>query len=345
VIQGDTVTKGETLAVLDTADLTASLNAAIQTASSNDAHYDEAKYQEQLNLGTGNDQVTSAKAALVQAQVTLKEANLDLSRYEALLSSGYVSQQQVDQQRTLVHNDVQAEQSAQAQLSTAITNQRVNGSYKAGLQAATVAAALADAQSSHAQADQIRAQIARATVTSPVDGVITNRNLNPGEYPGSRTIFTVQQLDPVYAELNASSEDVFRIQHNAPVSVGVAGISTNAYPGKVSAVLGQVTPGSTNFTVECILANPGLKLKSGMAVTGTVSLPTSTGIGIPTAAFLDDSHTSVLIVGSDNKAATQNVKEVTSDGTTSIVTGVASGTKVISNGQLGITAGEQVTAQ
>ena len=70
---------------------------------------------------------------------------------------------------------------------------------------------------------QIQAQIDKAVIISPVDGVVVNRNLNPGEYPGSRTIFTVQQLDPVYAELNASSEDVFRIRRGAAVSVTVAG--------------------------------------------------------------------------------------------------------------------------
>ena len=56
-------------------------------------------------------------------------------------------------------------------------------------------------------------------------------------------------------------------------------------------MLGQVQPGSTNFTVEVIVPNQGNRLQSGMAVTGTITLPTVTGIGIPTAAFLDDSHT------------------------------------------------------
>jgi multidrug efflux pump subunit AcrA (membrane-fusion protein) len=345
VIEGDYVARGKLLAVLDTTDLRASLEAALRSAASSDARVSQTQYQAQLNIGQGSDQVRNARATLLQAQQTLKLDQVNLTRYQTLLNSGYVSQQQVDQQRTTVHNDQQQVLSSQASLQSAMLNSNVNGNYAQGLQAANVASAQADAASAHAQADQIQAQIDKALVTSPVDGIVVNRNLNPGEYPGSRTIFTVQQLDPVYAELNASSEDVFRIQRGANVSVAVAGVNTGSYRGRVNAVLGQVSPGSTNFTVEAILANPGYRLKSGMAVTGTINLPVVTGIGVPTTAFLDDSHDSVMVVNPDGTAKLAKVQERGSDGKTSVVTGIAQGTKVISNGQLGITPGQSIGGQ
>jgi hypothetical protein len=147
----------------------------------------------------------------------------------------------------------------------------------------------------------------------------------------------------VYAELNASSSNVFTMQRGALVSLAVAGVPNAAtYQGRVSAVLGQVEPGSTNFTVEVIAANPGDRLQSGMAVTGTINLPEISGTGIPTAAFLDDSHTTIMIVDENGDAKQQSVKELGSDGKTSIVTGIANGTKLVSNGQLGVAAGQQV---
>ncbi|HEV3092545.1 MAG TPA: efflux RND transporter periplasmic adaptor subunit [Candidatus Cybelea sp.] len=342
VIQGDEVHRGQTLAVLDTTDLRASLNAAESSAQSSTARVAQTQYQAQLNIGQGGDSVRNAQAALQQAQQTLRNDQTNLARYQSLLNGGYVSQQQVDQQGTTVHNDQQQVNSANASLQSAILNQRVNGTSGTGLQAANVASAQADAASAAAQADQIQAQIDKALITSPVDGVVVNRNLNPGEYPGSRTIFTVQELDPVYAELNASSEQVFRIQRGAAVSVSVAGVNAPPYRGRVNAVLGQVQPGSTNFTVEAILGNPGLKLKSGMAVTATINLPTVSGIGVPATSFLDDSHQTLLTVGSDNTAKLAKVTERGSDGKTSVVAGLPAGTKVISNGQLGITPGQQL---
>jgi multidrug efflux pump subunit AcrA (membrane-fusion protein) len=342
VIEGDYVHKGEVLAILDTTDLRANFNAAQQNAVSDDAHAQQTQYQAQLNIGQGNDQVRNAEAALLQAQQTLKLDSLNLTRLENLLQTGYVSQQQVDQQRTTVRNDQQQERSASASLSSAELNARVNGTDRKGLQAANVASAVASAQSAHAQAAQIQASIDKATIVSPVDGVVVNRNLNPGQYPGSATIFTIQQLDPVYAMLNASSQDIFRIKRGAPVSISVAGIPGAVYHGRISGVLGQVEPGSTNFTVQAILGNPELRLKSGMAVTGTISLGVLSGVGVPVTAFLDDAHDSVMIVDGNGNAKTQSVQEKGNDGKTSIVTGLATGTKVISNGQLGITAGQKV---
>ncbi|HTV91458.1 MAG TPA: efflux RND transporter periplasmic adaptor subunit [Verrucomicrobiae bacterium] len=329
VIQGDHVHKGQVLAVLDTTDLVANYNADERNAASADARAVQTKYQAQLNLGQGNYNVSAALAAMNNAKLVYNQDN-------ELYKSGYVSESALEAAHAAYVQDQQT-------YNTAVLNAQVNGNNTQGLQAATVASAIADAESAHAQADQIEASIVKATIVSPVDGVVVNRNLNPGEYPGSRTIFTVQQLDPVYAELNASSSNVFTMQRGAPVTLAVSGVPNAAtYQGRVSAVLGQVEPGSTNFTVEVIAANPGDKLQSGMAVTGTITLPEVSGTGIPTTAFLDDSHTSIMIVDANGDAKQQSVKELGSDGKTSIVTGIPNGTKLVSNGQLGIAAGQQV---
>ena len=71
----------------------------------------------------------------------------------------------------------------------------------------------------------------RRPIVSPIDGVVVNRNLNPGEYPGSRTIFTLQQLNNVYAELNASSADTFAIPVGAPVTLTSPAPSSQTYTG------------------------------------------------------------------------------------------------------------------
>ena len=220
VIEGDIVRSGQVLAVLDTTDLRASLEAAQRSAASSDARVSQTQYQAQLNIGQGSDQVRNAKATLLQAQQTLKLDQLNLQRYQTLLNSGYVSQQQVDQQRTTVHNDQQQVLSAQASLQSAVLNSNVNGNYQQGLQAANVASAQADAASAHAQADQIQAQIDKALITSPVGGVVVNRNLNPGEYPGSRTIFTVndsiQSMPSLTLRPKTSSESGAALPSRSP---------------------------------------------------------------------------------------------------------------------------------
>jgi RND family efflux transporter MFP subunit len=361
VLQGDYVHAGQVLAVLDTADLQAqmvqakgALDTDIKNAESDDAKVAQSRYTATLNLGTGNNQVKSAQAALAQAKQILANDQTNLARDRNLLASGYIAQQTVDQQQTTVISDEQSIRTAEANLQTALTNQQVNGSPTSGLQAATVASAIADAGAARAAIEQARGQIQqyqtsidKATIVSPVDGVITNRNLNAGEYPGSRTIFTIQQLDKVYADLNASSEDTFAIPTGASVVLSVSGAGNQEYTGKVVAVLGQVTPGSTNFTVQVLLDNPGRKLQAGLPVSATINLPPVQGIGIPTTAFLDDTHTTVMIADDqlvDTVAKTVKVRELGSDGTTSIVSGLKAGQTVISNGQLGLADGQSIAS-
>jgi HlyD family secretion protein len=361
VNEGDHVRAGQVIALLDTADLRAQLAQAqstvetdIRTAASADAKVTQAQYTAKLNIGTGNNQVASARAAVAQAQQTLSNDVANLQRDRTLVSNGYVAQQAVDQQVTLVANDTAALHTAQANLRTAMTNQQVNGNQSAGLQAADVASVIADARAAHATIDQARAQVQqlqtsinKATIVSPVDGLVVNRNLNPGEYPGARTIFTLQQLNVVYAMLNASSDDTFAIPVGASVGLSVAGTG-QGYTGKVVAVLGQVTPGSTDFTVKVLVANSDGKLQSGLPVTANITLPAISGVGIPTTSFLDDTHTTVMVADDelvDVVAKTMHVRELGSDGTTSIVTGLKAGQSVVANGQLGIADGQSIAQQ
>jgi multidrug efflux pump subunit AcrA (membrane-fusion protein) len=131
------------------------------------------------------------------------------------------------------------------------------------------------------------------------------------------------------------------VQTNAPATIRLQG-QQQAFRGRVVAVLDQLIPGSTNFAVKVQIANPLLRLHSGMPVMGTIALPRSTGITIPTTAFMDDTHSSILIVGRDGIAHATSVNEIRSDGKNSIVNGVPLGARVITNGQAGITDGDHV---
>lgn len=341
VNEGDHVSRGEVIAVLDTSDLQAQLESDEHNANSDDSKATQSVYTAQQTIEQAPDTVSTAREAVAQSQSNLSQAQADLARDRALESKGFLSAQALQTQQTLANVYAANVRSNQAALDSAIIAQRTNGTMQQGLQAAQISSAREDAASARAQARQIAAQIVRATIVSPVDGIVVNRNLNPGEYPGARTIFVLQQVDPVYAELNASSADVFRVQRGAPVALAIPGETSGGYRGSVVGVLGQVEPGSTNFTVKVIVPGTGGKLAAGLPVTGTISLPSASGIGIPSTSFLDDSHTTVM-VDRDDTAAQVNVREIASDGKTSIVTGLKSGDIVISNGQLGITAGEDL---
>jgi HlyD family secretion protein len=315
VNEGDTVRSGQLLARLNTSDLQASLAQA-------QAHLEQTRYQAGLALGQGDEQVRSARAALDLARA-------DLARDQQLVKQGFISQQQLDTQRTNVAQ-------AQATLAQAIENQQANGTTGSGMQQANIAQAAA-------AIDQIETQIARAAITSPIDGVVVNRNLNPGEYPGTRQIFTLQEVARVYAELNAYGLQVAGITQGTLATLTASALPSRRFAGRVDAILSPTSPSSSGFIVKVLVPNQDSALRPGMTVSASIQLPQKVGIAVPVTAFLDDTHQTVMTVEQDT-AHIVRVSEVVEDENYAIVTGLPEQTKVVANGQSNVTDGQKVVA-
>jgi multidrug efflux pump subunit AcrA (membrane-fusion protein) len=330
VQEGDRVHVGQALAHLITDDLEAQLASAQRTVAEDVARYAQAAYQTNATNAQDEASIRSAQATLHQANVALAGAQTDLKRYEALEAQGYLAPQTVDQQRTTVAGDVAAVNSAQASLNQAVASAGANGrGNNAGVQQAGLQSARAAADAAQATVEQLRRQIGRAAIISPLDGIVDAVNANPGEYPSGRQLFTIEQMSSVYALLPTSSAQVVQIRAGAPVALLTAGNAVKDN-GKVVAVLDALQPGTTNFTVKVLVPNPDGHLHAGMPVTGTVSLPAVSGIEIPVTAFVDDTHASVYVVDNDVvKSAT--VHDVKDDGTNAIVTGLTAGTTIVSD--------------
>jgi len=341
VHEGEHVRKGQVLAVLRTSDLEAQLSYDLQNAAANNALIAQNVYQGKFSISQGYDMANQAKANLHSAQATLANARRNLARYMQLYSKGFVTQQQYQTQQTTVQNDVQTVRNDQAALRSAESNIAANGTLEKGLQAAKVSQAHAEAQAWLAEAAGERVAIASATIRSPVNGIVVNRNLNAGEYPGTRQIFTIQEEDYVYAILSASASRVFQIAVGAPVKIAVPGLREH-FRGKVVAVLDQLTPGSTNFAVKVRIPNPTGVLRSGIVVSSTIALPPVSGVEIPVTSFLDTNHNTVMVVGSNGVTHVADVTQRASDKKMAVVTGLAPGTRVVDDGQLGLNAGEKV---
>jgi multidrug efflux pump subunit AcrA (membrane-fusion protein) len=314
VNEGDVVQRGQVLARLSVADLQAQLDEA-------NAKTVQTKYQAQYAIASGSDAVRAAQAQLNLAQSTLH-------RDQQLLSQGYISAQEVQTQQTQVA-------AAQAALNTAIENQRANGDQQAGLQQANVQAAVAAAASA-------QAQIAKAAIVAPVDGVVVNRNINPGEYPGTRQIFTLQEISSVYASLNAFGGQIAGIPKGATVALTSPAVPGKSFTATVVAVLPPTTPSAAGFIVKVVIPNPKRMLLPGMTVAARVAKQPVTGVAVPVGAFIDDTHQTLYTVDNDGKVHIVNVQPLAQSATYAVVQGLPSGTTVVTDGTLAISDGQQV---
>ena len=349
VQEGDRVSKGQLIAQLDTRDLAAQLQSTLGTAASDEAKTKQTTLQAGLTIAQNGNSINSGQAAVRQAQQTLASDTVNLNRDAQLVKQGYLAQQAYDQQKTLVANDRQAVRATQVTLQNTVSQVQANGTTSTGLQGAAVAAAKAEEQTALGLANQLRVQIAKARIVSPIDGVVVNRNINPGEYPGTRQIFTLQQTNKVYAVLNGSGGQIVGVQVGSPVKIASSDRATLHGLAAVSAVLDQLTPGSTNFVIKAVLPNPGHQFHSGMVITGQVSRARTSGLRIPRTAFNDDTQTTVQTLvkkpGPAGGPPEQVIKTVpvimvAEDGKFAVVQGLHNGEQVVVNGQLGLSDGQ-----
>lgn len=344
VREGDHVTAGQTIAQLDVGDLEANLRAAESTARGNVARTSQAVYAAQVTVAQAPTQVRQAQSQVVQAQQTLNEALRNLDRDSVLVAEGYLPQQNLDEQRIVVRNDRQAEVAAEAQLASTQANLRVNTSSATGLQGATIAQAREDANSGFATAEQLRRQISRGTIVSPVDGIVVNRNLNPGEYPSGRQIFTIEATDTVYAILTASAVQAYEINAGDVVDVSIPGLPSSHFRGRVQTLLDAATPGSTNFTVKVMIPNRTHLLRPGTPIQATVDLRPTRGVVIPSSAFTNDARSRVIAVHNE-RVENVDVTEVATDGANSVVRGIAAGALIVRDGSTGLSPGQTVKVE
>lgn len=115
---------------------------------------------------------------------------------------------------------------------------------------------------------QARAIIARRRITSPIDGIVVNRNLSPGEFAADdETIVTIATFDPLYIELFLPLSEFSRISVGDEAWV-VTGEPLNIRRRARVIIKDQVLDAATGtFGVRLMLPNPEGQIPAGLRCT------------------------------------------------------------------------------
>jgi HlyD family secretion protein len=211
VDEGDRVGAGDLIARLDTTDAALALRRAR-------AERDQADAQLRLLLAgsrvedirQAETQVAAAEADLLAARVELASAEADLGRFDSLLKSNSGSEKQRDDAAT--RRDVARERVRAAE-------ERVRGAretlarLRAGARREEIDAARARLAVTDAQIATLDQNVAYATVTSPVAGIVTRKLADAGEIMAPRTpLVIVTDLDHAWANVYIDEPLIPRIR-------------------------------------------------------------------------------------------------------------------------------------
>jgi HlyD family secretion protein len=180
-----------------------------------------------------------------------------------------------------------------------------------------------------------QAQLGYAEIRSPIDGVVTDRPLYPGEMASAGTpLITVMDISKIVARAHIpqSQAQLLKVGDGATLSVPGA---NDPLAGKVTVVSPALDPGSTTVEVWVEAANPGA-LKPGASVhLSIVAEAVKNAIVAPAAAVItgSDGSTSVMVVDSKAKPHQKTVKVGIADGdNVQITEGLQPGERVVTAG-------------
>jgi len=161
--------------------------------------------------------------------------------------------------------------------------------------------AVAQAKQADAQADNIRAAIAKKMIKAPFSGRLGIRLVNLGQTLNAGDgIVSLQALDPIYADFMLPQQYLSQIAVNQKVRLKTDALPDKVMEGKVTAINPEVDVATRNFRVQATLLNPEEQLHPGMFTSVEVVLPTQEKvITVPAPAIYHASFQDEVFVVED----------------------------------------------
>lgn len=206
---------------------------------------------------------------------------------------------------------------------------------------------LVNAKNGVAQAERTLRNARENTVlTSPINGVVTARNYDPGDMTGALPILTVAQINPIKVVINVNESELAKIKKGMPVDLTFNTYGDEVFKGTVSLVMPTVDAASRTVGVEITLRNTDGRVLPGMFGRAKISLGTETHVVVPDRAVVKQQGSGdhyVYVLNSDGTVSYNKVELGQRIGTTyELISGVPDNAEVIVDGQNGLTNGKKV---
>lgn len=206
---------------------------------------------------------------------------------------------------------------------------------------------LINAKNALAQAERTLSNARENTVlTSPISGVVTARNYDPGDMTGALPILTVAQVNPVKVVINVNESQLASINKGMPVDLTFNTYGDEVFKGTVSLVMPTVDAASRTVGVEITLPNSDGRVLPGMFGRATVSHGQATHVVVPDRAVVKQQGSGdhyVFVLKNDGTVSYNKVELGQRIGTNyELISGVPAGSEVIVEGQNALTDGKKV---
>ncbi|WP_043646650.1 HlyD family secretion protein, partial [Fundidesulfovibrio putealis] len=215
---------GDLLVRLDPATFQAKLDQAQADLNESEQKLQESRSAHAAALAA----VEQAGADAASAQAQASNAATDLSRYNQLVHSGAVSQQARDNADTLSRTTAASQQASRKRVAAAEA--------QAALAATQIQTAQAGVEKFKAALEQARLNLTYATVTAQVDGLVTKKSVEPGDYVqvGQPLLSLVQ--DELWVVANFKETQLKGMRPGQHVDITVDAYPEHEFKGRLESI-------------------------------------------------------------------------------------------------------------
>ena len=331
VKRGDRVHRGQLLVALDARDLQGAAVDSRGALTSAEANYTAA------TAATIPEAVKKSELDVTQLKAALDVANRTAEQRARLFREGALSSRDADSA---------AAAAVQAQAAYDLARQHAE-LVQSTTRVTDKAAALGQLTSAKGRLQNAQAQASYANLRSPIDGVVTERPLFPGETTSAGTpVITVMDTSSLLAKLHLAQAAAQRLTVGHPAQVTVPG-ETQPVNASVSFISPALDAGSTTVEVWLKLPNARGALKVGTPVHVSITGNTiANAMQLPPSALVpgQDGTTAVLVAGADGGAHKRAVQVgIRNADAVQIVSGISVADNVITEGGYGLDEGAKVS--
>ncbi|MDO5672796.1 MAG: HlyD family efflux transporter periplasmic adaptor subunit [Actinomycetaceae bacterium] len=255
------------------------------------------------------NQVETARKGVASAKEAL---NLAERQFQASLAG---LDNQVADAQTAVNTAFNAHKDATVGLSAAQLAARQHLQTQATAVSSAQAAAAASTAGIEVQLAQLRGDLAKTTITSPVTGTVTAVNVEVGATPAG-PLFVVEDLNRLIVKVNLKEQDVTKITVGIPVTFKTGITDDEEFKGTVA----LVSPAAVKAQQSSAAAAGGAGAGAAPATSAEVIFPTEINMAVIDPRFrAGASVRAKLITQREDKALTAPREAVITEGDKSYV--------------------------
>lgn len=189
--------------------------------------------------------------------------------------------------------------------------------------------------------------VENTVLVSPIAGVVTARNYDPGDMTGALPILVIEQVQPVKVIVNVSESEFAKVRRGMKADITLDTYPDEHFTGEVHLIHPSVDASTHTFTVEITIPNGGDRVVPGMFARVTLGFGTVDRVVVPDQAVVKQPGSGnkyVYVYNPSTQTVSYRQVELGRriDNTYELIGGIDDGAQVVVSGQTQLADGIKV---